>query len=423
MKKNRNFQGVKLELGKVHVLSIQQLTLLQNIASLSESLNTPAYLVGGFVRDYFLKKQVTDLDIVVEGDAIEFGQAVVKKYGGKLTPHTKFRTAVWHTFLTLGKQAVAVDLITARKEVYKIPGALPTVKPSTIDDDLRRRDFTINAMAVNLDGDQFGELLDPLDGYEDLKQKLIRVLHSRSFMDDPTRIFRAVRYELRFNFNMHPSTRDLINDESFAILKTLSSHRIRHEIDLIFQEEQSARMLARLHELGVFEIFDPPLPKFNVQYSDFLNSKAPVEFNVPENRVMTGYLLWLMDSQMDGIEFLSNRLDFPSELKQAALSIIRLKNNLSSMKNSRPSELTLQLEEYPSIAVHTLWLVSGESILENYFIKWRHVKQKTTGKDLKARGLEPGPRYREILSRLRAARLDGEVKNDREEGELLESLM
>ena len=195
--------------------------LLSIIADQAASLGMPCYLVGGFVRDLLLGKSVNDLDIVVEGDAIELGAALVKKHGGKLTPHTRFRTAIWHLPSTLrhvSRQSNAfnvhpstLDLITARKETYKHAGALPTIKPSTIDDDLRRRDFTINAMAVRLDGDHFGELLDPLNGQEDLEKGTIRVLYPRSFVDDPTRIFRAVRYEQRHTFSLQLETCKLIN--------------------------------------------------------------------------------------------------------------------------------------------------------------------------------------------------------------------
>ena len=157
-------------------------SLLLRIADQSASMGMPCYLVGGFVRSLLLGKLAKDLDVIVEGDAIELGEALVKKYGGKLTLHTKFRTAIWHLPSTFNLHPATIDLITARKETYKAPGALPTVKPSTIDDDLRRRDFTVSAMAVRLDGDHFGELLDPLGGQDDLKQKLIRLsLASESY--------------------------------------------------------------------------------------------------------------------------------------------------------------------------------------------------------------------------------------------------
>ena len=159
-----------------NLLPSEKQGLLSSIAAQAASLNMPCYLVGGFVRDLLLNKPVNDLDIVVEGDAIKLGKALIQKHGGKLTPHTKFRTAIWDIPLTFNVQRSTLDLITARKESYDHPGALPTVTPATIEDDLRRRDFSINAMAIRMDGDHFGELLDPLNGQADLEGSL-RVLH------------------------------------------------------------------------------------------------------------------------------------------------------------------------------------------------------------------------------------------------------
>jgi tRNA nucleotidyltransferase (CCA-adding enzyme) len=408
-----------------NLIPSEKQNLISNIANHAASLNMPCYIVGGFVRDLLLGKPINDFDIVVEGDAIKFGDALVKKYGGKLTPHHKFHTAIWHLPSTFNFQPSTLDLITARKETYSRPGALPTVTPSTIHDDLRRRDFTINAMAVRLDGDHFGELLDPLDGQSDLDQKIIRVLHPRSFIDDPTRIFRAIRYAARYSFILHPSREAfiLINPESFAVLQTLSGERIRHEFDLIFEEENSARMLARLDELGIFGVFNPSLPKLNEKYSDLLNSKPPTEFGISANRVMLGYLLWLMDAPSNAVATIAKRFDFTSDLREAFLSTVQLKNDLLSLKDSKPSLWTFRLEKIPPIAVYALWLVSNEPALKEFLVRWRHVKPKTTGGDLKARGLAPSPRYGEILTSLCAAWLDGEVKSEKEEEEMLNKLL
>jgi len=398
-------------------------SLLLRIADQSASMGMPCYLVGGFVRSLLLGKLAKDLDVIVEGDAIELGEALVKKYGGKLTLHTKFRTAIWHLPSTFNLHPATIDLITARKETYKAPGALPTVKPSTIDDDLRRRDFTVSAMAVRLDGDHFGELLDPLGGQDDLKQKLIRVLHPRSFVDDPTRIFRAVRFEQRLAFNLESSTFNLINSESLAVFEKLSGERIRHEVDLIFGEENPAQMLARLHEVGVLNAFDPGLPIFNDRYSGLIDSKPPEEFGVSQNRILLGYLFWIIDSSIGTVEFISKRLDFTSELSNASVAAIQLKNDLPLLKNAKPSEWTLRLEKIPLIVIYMLWLISNESALKEFLVKWRHVKATITGDDLKARGIPLGPRYKEVLSQLRNAWLDGNVKNHKEEEELLNTLL
>ncbi len=400
-------------------------TLLSSIAGQAASMNMPCYLVGGFVRDILLGKPVNDLDIIVEGDAIQFGESLVKKYGGKLTPHTKFRTAIWHLPLTFAQsvQSASLDLITTRNETYLSPGALPTIKPSTIGDDLLRRDFTINAMAVRLDGEHFGELLDPLNGQADLEKKIIRILHPRSFMDDPTRIFRAIRYEQRYGFFLDPSTLHLINSECFAVLNTLSGQRIRHEIDLIFAEENSLKMLLRLSDLGVFNRFDPNMPKINEKYLALQNSIPPAEFPISVDRVLLGYLLWLFDSPVEIVNALSKRLDFTSDLSNATLAAAQLKNDLIPCKDFKPSAWTFHLEKIPLSVIYALWLITNEPALKEFIVKWRHVKAKSTGDDLKARGLPPGPRFGEILPQLRAAWLDGKVHSFEDELKLLETLI
>jgi len=400
-----------------NLIPSEKQNLLSDIAAQAEALGMPCYVVGGFVRDLLLGQSINDFDIVVEGDAIKLGKSLVKEYGGKLTPHYKFHTAIWHLPLTFNVQRATLDLITARSETYPHPGALPTVKPSTIDDDLRRRDFTINAMAVRLDGDHFGELLDPLNGQADLEKKIIRVLHPRSFIDDPTRIFRAVRYEQRYSFRFELST---LNAQP-AIFSPLSGERIRHEFDLIFAEENSAAMFARLHELGVLDALN--LPTFNTDYANLLKSVASAEFGVTFDQVTAGWMLWLLDSPEAAAQSISKRLNFSSALSQACMSVIQLKADLPALKNSKPSEWTFHLEDIPSIAIYVFWLVSHEPALKEFLVNWRHIKPATTGSDLKARGLKPSPRYGQILASLRAAWLDGEVKSVEEEEEKLRGFL
>ena len=404
-----------------NLIPSEEQNLLSNIADQAASLGMPCYLVGGFVRDLLLGEPVNDFDIVVEGDAIQLGESLVKKYGGKLTPHTKFRTAIWCPSTLDTSTPDTIDLITARSETYTTAGSLPTIKPSTIDDDLRRRDFTINAMAVRLDGEHFGELLDPLGGQDDLSQKSIRVLHSHSFIDDPTRIFRAIRYEARYSFILHPSSLILINPESLAVLETLSGERIRHELDLIFEEENSHQMMLRAGDLGLFKWIHSDLPAFNDEYSDFLEIDTGLDISA--SRTNMGYILWLMDLSEAVILSIAQRLDFSSDLTHAVWGASQLKKSLPFLVNSQPSIWTFALEKLPLQAIYAVYLVSGEKALLDYLSLWRHIKAHTTGDDLKAHGLPPGPRFREILSQLRSAWLDGVVKNYKEEKELLNKLL
>ena len=392
-------------------------TLLSNITNLVASLGMPCYVVGGFVRDLLLGKPVNDLDVVVEGDAIELGKKLVESYGGKLTPHFKFHTAIWN----LPDSDDFVDLITARKETYNRPGALPSVTPSPLADDLSRRDFTINAMAMRLDGEGFGEIFDPLKGQTDLERGVIRVLHPRSFVDDPTRIFRAIRYEGRYSFQLEPATLEQINPESLKVLHSLSGERLRHELDLIFDEDRSAEMMLRVARLGVLEAIHPKIPEFDQDYADYLEMDAQLDF--PADRRTMGYMLWFMDLSEEDVILLANRLDFTNELTLSVWAAAQLKRSLVHLFGAKPSEWTYAMEKLPPLSIYAVYLVTRENSLLSYLSIWRHVRAHTTGDDLKKRGVLPGPRFGEILLRLRSAWLDGEAVSAQEEDELLERLI
>lgn len=403
------------------LLPSERLNLLSNIADQASSLKMPCYLVGGFVRDLLLGQPVNDFDFVVEGDAIKLGRKLVEMYGGKLTPHFKFHTAIWHLPDDWNLIPGTIDLITARREMYEKPGALPTVTPSTIDDDLRRRDFTVNAMALRLDGEGLGVLLDPMDGRSDLERGTIRILHPLSFVDDPTRIFRAIRYEGRYGFAMDAETQHLINPDALKILSSLSGERLRHELDLILDEEQAAVMALRIASFGVMSAIHPKMPEFNQTYSDFL--EMDIRLDIPADRRTMGYMLWFMDLSEEDVILLSNRLDFTNELTLSVWAAAQLKRGLPYLVGMKPSEWTYALEKLPLLSIYAVYLVSREKALLDYLSLWRHVKPRTNGEDLKARGLPPGPRYSEILTELRAAWLDGVLSNNTEEEELLNKLL
>ena len=395
----------------------EKLTLLSNIAELAETLSMSCYLVGGSVRDLLLGRPINDLDVIVEGDAITLGKKLAEVYGGKITPHFKFRTAFWHA----PDSEQVVDLITARSETYEKPGVLPTVKPATIEEDLARRDFTINAMALRLDSDGMGEILDPLGGGADLERRVIRVLHPKSFVDDPTRIFRAIRYETRYGFSIESETLGFINSESLKVLESLSGERLRNELDLILDEDKSARMILRVASFGILRHIHPKMPEFNQDYADFL--EMDIRLDVPANRRSMGFILWFMDLTEEEIFLLVNRLDFSNELSLDVWAGAQLKRSLPHLVGARPSEWTYALEKLPLLSIYAVYLVSRENALLSYISLWRHVKPRTTGNDLKALGLTPGPRYSEILIRLRSAWLDGEVMNESQEKDLLAKLL
>ena len=410
--------------------SENQQVLIHKIADISGGLGYPIYLVGGSVRDLMLGRPVSDIDFTLEGDSKKLAKALSGKFGGKVVVHSKFGTARWtldeSSFEKLGMSGNSdfpdfIDFVSTRSETYEKPGVLPTVTSSTIEDDLNRRDFTINAMAIRLDGGHFGELLDPLNGRDDLEKNIIRVLHSRSFMDDPTRIFRAIRYEGRYSFKIDSSTEGLVNSESLHVFSKLSGERIRHELDLIFAEKLSPVMIDRAGQLGLFKYIHPNLPLFDKSYSNFLDAKSNLDFEL--DREVLGYIFWLIDLSKDAIISISKRLDFSSNLTQAVAGASKLWKMLPKLTGSKPSEWTFELDKFPVISVYAISILAEEDAPLEYLTRWRFVKPQTTGDDLLRMGLPRGPLYGEILTRLRAARLDGEVKNDEQERELLRFLL
>jgi len=221
----------------------QLLALVNYINGQAVERGERVYLVGGVVRDMFLGYPNFDLDLVVEGAAVKLAQQVAETSQAKLLAHHRFGTA------KLRYENFILDLATARKETYTRPGALPSVTPGTIKDDLNRRDFSINAMAISLGSNDYGDLADPHQGKNDLEHRLIRILHPKSFRDDATRILRAVRYEQRLGFGIETQTAQLLKLD-IPMLDTISGDRIRHELELIFKEKMPELAINRLGELA-----------------------------------------------------------------------------------------------------------------------------------------------------------------------------
>jgi tRNA nucleotidyltransferase (CCA-adding enzyme) len=381
----------------------------------------PVYVVGGSVRDLILGRRLNDFDLTVAGDAIALARALAAKHGGGVTAHTKFGTAKWFLPENLKTDHATLDLVSARSETYKQPAALPTVKPGDIADDLRRRDITINTLALRLDGTYYGELRDDFDGLKDLQDGVVRVLHPLSFIDDPTRMYRAVRYEVRYGFKIAPDTLALI-PEGRSYVEKLSAQRVRHELDLVLDEPNAVATLARLDELDLLSVIHPALSSFSRSNLATLKSEDPAL----QNR-NSRWILWLMHLTDQEIELLNERLHFTASLLKVLRSATLLNTNLTAVIGLKPSQVAELLQGYSQKALEvvssTVQDESIKNILTKYLSEWWHVHPKTTGHDLKKRGIPPGPKYNEILRRLRAAWLDGEVKTQEEEKELLNNLL
>lgn len=218
--------------------------IIKIVGSAADKNKLSAYIVGGPVRDILLSVKNYDLDFVIEGDAIKFARSLNSRLKGGLKAHKAFGTA------TISFKDTRIDIVTARKETYNHPAAYPDVKPAAIKEDLFRRDFTINAMAISVNNKSFGELIDLYGGYKDLKKKIIRIMHDKSFMDDPTRIFRAVRFSVRFGFKIEPRTRKLIKEAvSQGLVGEVNLGRVKKEIELLLKEKKPVKCLRVLSGL------------------------------------------------------------------------------------------------------------------------------------------------------------------------------
>jgi tRNA nucleotidyltransferase (CCA-adding enzyme) len=418
--------------------------LLQKVAEIAQERKDALYIVGGFVRDLLLEYPSLDFDLVVEGDAIALSKAIQEEFGGRVTSHNRFGTAKWFLDPEMGENLgltnegmkslpEALDFISARTEFYTHPTALPTVERGSIKLDLHRRDFTINTLALRLDGRHYGELYDYWGGLSDLKQGLIRVLHSLSFVDDPTRILRAVRYEQRYAFEIEERTQELLL-EAKSLLKRVSGDRIRHEFDRIFDEENAAPMMARLHELNILEAVHPELP-WNDDLFELIDSIFDRE--LPEDWEVVGelpqgtlhktliYTTWLMQTP-EPIRVIK-RLKLTSLISQIILEAVDLQNMLPALMGKPHSEITSKLDQISNVAIYAVYLSRDKpehkGLLSRYLSSWQHVSSHISGQDLKDRGLPPGPLYSEILESLRNAWIDGEISTEKEEEALLERML
>ncbi|NOH13932.1 MAG: CCA tRNA nucleotidyltransferase [Chloroflexi bacterium] len=410
--------------------------LLKAVSNLAEKQGVVLYIVGGFVRDLKLGISSTDYDLVVVGDAVKLARALRKSYGGDLRVHKRFGTANWtvtsvksnlvQTLQDFADEAINIselpellDFVTARSESYTQPAALPKVQPGDMQADLARRDFTVNTFALPL-SEAVSEILSVPEAQQDLDQGLIRVLHDQSFIDDPTRIFRAVRYEQRLGFEIEPHTLELLQ-AALPYIAELSGDRIRHELDHIILEVERIAILERLDDLGVLAAIDQDLV-LNATVRAGLG-RLPGD---TENADMA-YVTWLAYLPQEDIQRIAARLQFSTELTEASLAASKLKSDLPDLSEASPSQLVKCLEHVPDLALKAMTYVLEDAnqkrLVENYLNDWVDIKARADGHTLKERGLEPGPRYKEILTTLRSAWLDGEVSTPEEEEVLLERLL
>ena len=389
---------------------------MQTAGLVAASQGQKLYLVGGVVRDLLLERTNLDLDMVVDGDAIELAGRLAEIIQGKLTVHLRFQTAnlKWNNW--------SADLATARSETYSRPGALPTIEPGMLDTDLFRRDFTINTMAIELEPSRWGNLIDLYEGSNDLKKRLIRVLHEESFIDDATRIWRAIRYEQRLDFKLELDTLRLLK-HNINMLDTISSDRIQHELELVLKEEFPEKVLRRADELGVLAKLHHSLKGDDWLKAKFEEARKSSSPSIPSVELYLALLTYRLGEE-ETEEFIQK-----FRLRKSQVKTLRetgsLKSRLESLVDPAliPSRIYQLLHGYSQQALTAIYLATDSPTVKQhinlYLTKLRYIKPALTGNDLQEVGIATGPRIKEVLERLLYARLDGKVMDKKGEVEMV----
>jgi tRNA nucleotidyltransferase (CCA-adding enzyme) len=398
---------------------------LQAIGRIADDLGYNVYAVGGFVRDLLLLHKNLDIDIVVEGDGIHFAKKYAEQHAARLHYHTKFGTAV-----IIFPDRFKIDVATARVEFYESPAALPIVGVSSLKVDLYRRDFTVNTLAIMLNYRHFGTLIDFFGAQSDLNNRVIRVLHNLSFIEDPTRILRAIRFEQRYGFKIATHTSNLIeNAIKIKALERLDGKRLFSEVRLILQEENPFMAIQRMAQYGILQSIHPKIAWSNQLRLLFENLKCAISWyqllflDEKCEKWVTYFLGLTGDLDEEELSELTERLAFFERTRRI---IVKGKGNAENILyqmdrrvHMKHSQMYSYLEGLP-VEFLLYMMAKTERLLTKkaislYISKLKHVKPLLDGKDLKSIGIPPGPLYREILDSLLDARLNGEVSTKADE--------
>ncbi len=414
-------------------LPARVLEVLRGVGRTASRLECGAYVVGGFVRDLFLYRSDEDIDIVIEGDGIRFAREYARNTGARLHTHEKFGTAV----ITY-PDGFKIDVASARMEYYNFPAALPVVEMSSIKLDLYRRDFTINTLAIQLNPDRFGVLIDFFNAQKDLKEKSIRVLHNLSFVEDPTRVFRAIRFEQRFDFSIGRLTAGLIaNAVAMDFFRELSGRRVFSELRLILQEDNAPAAVARLNDFGLLKVVHPSLA---------LGKSLMARLNAARQVLAWYDLLFLGESYMrwavyflvliqhcdaETAEAICNRFELSPRLRKLFVNDRPKAEHcllgLARRPPPDPSGLYRRLSEFRTEIILFMMAVTDREEVKKaislYCTNLRRTSIFLKGRDLKALGLTPGPAFRRILEAVFEARLNGRVRSHEEELKLARRLV
>jgi len=376
---------------------LPQAGLLEQVAAVAAEAGVKVFLVGGPVRDMLLGVASPDVDVAVDRGMPGFGRHVARRLGGRFVYHERFMTGT--VLLPDGRH---VDICQTREESYLRPGMLPQVRPAGIDADLGRRDFSLNAMALELRPEGAGRLLDPQGGEIDLRQRQVRILHERSFDDDPTRIFRCIRFAIRLDFAIEARTLELLR-QAVAERRPalLTPERILYELRLVCAEPKALRMVeALIRERVLAAAWDwRPGSGFMARFCRLVQTRAGAE---------ALFVYWLSD--LPGIE------RFPIRKEElAAAEAIRSfgRSRARLIRAVRPSAVVRVLDRIPGPALALLRVLEPAAVarrIGRYLDEWAQVRPAITGQDLKGLGLRPGPGFRRVLEAVREAKLDGRAK-------------
>jgi len=426
--------GNQTDADETHIAAYQTIlsdgvrALLETIAEHANQQEKGLYLVGGIVRDLLLQRPNLDIDLVVEGNAIDLAQSLHERFGGALHQHQQFGTAKWKItpdiIQQLGYEWVAeeypdnIDFATSRAEFYEEPTALPTVREGSIKLDLHRRDFSINALALRLAPPPLGQLMDFYNGASDLDNGVIRVLHSLSFIDDPTRILRAVRFEQRFGFEIESRTLNLLKS-ALPLVERLSGDRVRHELDLIFTEGSWAADLERMGEIGILKAIHPSLEACSDHIIDY--EAAQQVYANPPWALTTDWsiIIWgLLTYHVSDLDALTNRLRLPKTVSRQLKHVQLAYTQRAMLADATPSETVRQYEHLGEAAWMVTWLLATEAErakMKALATTWQHIHPTRNGYDIQQMGLPPSPQIGELLWEVRAAWLDGKIQNPDDE--------
>ncbi|MCD6257598.1 CBS domain-containing protein [Candidatus Aerophobetes bacterium] len=401
--------------------------ILLRAGKLAYSMGWSVFIVGGFVRDLLLGNENFDIDLVIEGDGILYAEKLSEELGANLTIHRDFGTAT----LNLSEN-FKLDIATSRREFYPRPASLPHVKPAPLKEDLFRRDFTVNAMAISINPPDFGRLIDFFGGRRDLRERKVRVLHVRSFIDDPTRIFRAIRFEQRYNFCIEKVTERLIKLAlREGVFQLLSGKRIKEELKQILEEDRPERNVYRMQKLGILKVIQPGI---------YLNSSREMIFDklidtIARYEILTGEKSkrWLIrlsvllrDLTEEEIENFCSKYSFTREERETILASSKKADEIVerlTVPEMKPSSIYYLLRSYPPEALILAMAIAKDDIVEKrivlYLSHLQKIELEITGDDLKKMGYKPSPEFSRILEETKKAKLDGLVKTVEEEVEFI----